>query len=355
MAFITAQDAMQKYGFKEAQLLHLINENAITLYGEYKEKKGSAEYFYAAIHENFRKGVYEWLHSHGEWIIKPQNEINLEKLLCNNDLHSISAMEMNYIFYIENMYEIKNSEGRKRFFRDICAQSLKGYYYSTGELESTFHMYFPDMFIDYQAYGPGTSYFIFSGEITSKYSDIGESHLYEAIEQDRVRIYDYQGYDLGGFAGFSKTISPTHYKNKPLQAICDCVFFVRSEIVSIFGKTISESEISDFTNEEKTSCLTKQKPEKNRSTISKAACYAAYEEAVGKYESEHLRRANDALPKRVRLLLRYLQGEPAVKIEESQRSRNGEPYVNLHRDMQLARKKDIPKLHELYSELPPLE
>ena len=75
---------------------------------------------------------------------------------------------------------------------------------------------------------------------------------------------------------------------------------------------------------------------------------AAWEAAVKEYESTHKRRANDALPKRIKVYLRWRTDEPFSNIQKDY------PDENLSRLFENAITKDMPKLKGIFPVLPDL-
>jgi hypothetical protein len=71
---------------------------------------------------------------------------------------------------------------------------------------------------------------------------------------------------------------------------------------------------------------------------------ATWQKAIEEYESHHTQRKNDALPRRMRLFLRLMSGEPYTDLEQDT--------DNLNRDIKNAHKKDIPRLKEKFPSLP---
>jgi len=74
----------------------------------------------------------------------------------------------------------------------------------------------------------------------------------------------------------------------------------------------------------------------------------AWRAAVDDYENNHRGRANSALPTRMRILLKSLEGVSFSVLE------NDNPSRTVARDLRQARTRDIPELNTLFSSLPPL-
>jgi len=71
--------------------------------------------------------------------------------------------------------------------------------------------------------------------------------------------------------------------------------------------------------------------------------------AVKKYKDEHKKKKGDALPRRMGLLLEYLEGATSDADLKKKHDTS-----NLYRDLGDAKKRDVPKLMSLYPGLPPL-
>jgi len=75
---------------------------------------------------------------------------------------------------------------------------------------------------------------------------------------------------------------------------------------------------------------------------------SAWNGAITCYENQHMRRKNDALPRRMRILLCSLAGAPFSELEGKN------PTLAISRVLQQARAQDVPTLKRLFPNLPPL-
>jgi hypothetical protein len=76
---------------------------------------------------------------------------------------------------------------------------------------------------------------------------------------------------------------------------------------------------------------------------------SAWGAAVDEYEAKHKRRDNDALPARMRILLKRLAGVPFTKLEGDNAKRN------ISNTLKQAREKDAPELMRLFPHLQHLD
>jgi len=74
--------------------------------------------------------------------------------------------------------------------------------------------------------------------------------------------------------------------------------------------------------------------------------FAAWKKAIDEYEKKHMGRKNDALPRRMRALLRLLTNEFYLTAAEDS--------PDLSRDRKKAYEEDVPRLKQIFPELPDL-
>ncbi|MDL2314255.1 hypothetical protein LJC36_04675 [Desulfovibrio sp. OttesenSCG-928-C14] len=152
------------------------------------------------------------------------------------------------------------------------------------------------------------------------------------------------------------------YIPERLLRVKNLLFFVRRDVELAFSqlfpeifayyqqnqKPVSSDHLPVTTLElessPKSNCPSITVPEELR--IIPKITVAAWNTAIQQYEEHHAKRKNDALPKRMRIYLRYVSGESFSSIETD--------HPNLSRTLTLAREKDIPTLKGVFPDLPEL-
>ena len=76
---------------------------------------------------------------------------------------------------------------------------------------------------------------------------------------------------------------------------------------------------------------------------------SAWKSAITLYESQHMKRKNDALPRRMRILLCNLAGTPFSELEAEN------PTLAISRILHQARTQDVPALMRIFPSLPSLD
>ena len=139
----------------------------------------------------------------------------------------------------------KNQANELYFFDNV----IHKYFIQIDELESALNDEFPKIYECYKNSQENESYFISSFEINTKFKNIREAQLYEIIKDNLTSIFDYRGKKIEGFTEFEKRLSQGKYAGNPLQAIRECIFFIRSKITSVlvdaFPTLIGDIDLED--------------------------------------------------------------------------------------------------------------
>lgn len=209
MQLINVLDTLKKYGIKMAQLQHIVDKDLIMLYDDY----GTAQF----------KG----------------SEFNrLRKQMISEEANDRTPTRGHYGWGsppIDEMWQDRLRAERKAEQHYTFDRTIGGYLFDTTEFESAFREEFPEIYKAYASSPQDESYFISSREIHQNFPNIRESQLYEIIKMDITKIFDYRGENIEGHSAFEKLLSQGDYKDNPLQAIRDCVFFIRQKVPSVLA------------------------------------------------------------------------------------------------------------------------